>query len=94
MAAVDITIRSLMNYMDESARQAVANLTERTSKDIDDLTPAEIVAEANDIRRSEGRVAPTSCCPGCSEDRMDHLVWDANGLHVTCATCNTMYWPQ
>ena len=79
MAQIDITIRQLMEYMDASARQAVANLTASTGRDIDDLTPAEIVAEANEIRRDDGRVAPSCCCPRCCEDRMDYLTWLAYG---------------
>lgn len=54
----------------------------------------ELARRLEDLNKpSEDRVAPCFACPACGEDRTDHLVWDATGTVVTCASCNTDYDP-
>lgn len=47
---VKLTIRQLMPYMDDAARQAVERLVASTGKDIDELMPDEILAEVECLR--------------------------------------------
>lgn len=30
-------------------------------------------------------------CPNCHERRMDELVWDEDGIAITCQTCGEVY---
>ena len=39
-------------------------------------------------------VTQDNACPGCSENRVDWLVWDEDGTVVTCATCGASYDPN
>jgi len=37
-------------------------------------------------------VSPDEACP-CGERRIDWLVWDDDGINVTCATCGATFTP-
>jgi len=38
---------------------------------------------------------PQGCeCPVCGESRIDWLVWDEWGEHVTCTKCGAVYAPN
>lgn len=41
----------------------------------------------------ESQVQPEDDCPKCGESRSDFLVWDEDGVEVTCQTCKTKYVP-
>lgn len=41
----------------------------------------------------EERCGAGSERPQCGENRIDHLVWDEEGVEVTCDTCGYVYQP-